>query len=223
MFAAHPRRWQWPQQHLAVGVCCVCKATLFPQPPPPALRESKQRQTKAKVPAGAEYTRFVGCAELLLLPKTATLSHRAAGEATRVLRRVSKDVATMHVLRLRPPPWQQCVGVFRQEIKNSDSLRDELLYGNVISWGSWKRESLTQQLSRTSRRCRNIIRAIRETGQWSIIAEGHRDRQQTEKSTELLPQPLMGKAGSEEEGTRLPGSSWHLWPLGLMKNRRNKT
>ena len=32
-----------PQQQLAVGVCCVCKATFFPQPPPPALRESKHR------------------------------------------------------------------------------------------------------------------------------------------------------------------------------------
>jgi len=44
----------------------------------------------------------------------------------------------------------------------------------------------------------------------NIIAEGCGDRQQTEKSTGLLPQPLTGKAGCEEEGTALPGISWHL-------------
>ena len=68
-----------PQQQLAVGVCCVCKATFFPQPPPPALRESKHKPRRKLTP-GAKHTRPVSWAEPLLLPETAPLVHQTAGE-----------------------------------------------------------------------------------------------------------------------------------------------
>lgn len=80
VFAACPRRWQWTPAAARCRVCCMCKATSFPQPPSPALRESKYRQTKAKAHPGAEYTRPVGWAEPLLLPKTLFLIHRTAGQ-----------------------------------------------------------------------------------------------------------------------------------------------
>lgn len=97
----------------------------------PALASQARRAMEKALP-GAGCRRSVGWAEPLLLPETIS---RPSGcrRATRVLRRVSHGGATMLVLRFRAPPWQQHAGVFRCEIKNSDSRRDELRYRNVIS------------------------------------------------------------------------------------------
>jgi len=69
-----------PQQQLAVGVCCTCKAALFPQPPPPAFGTAVTDRPRQKPTREQNTQRPAGWAERLLLPPAAPLVHRPARE-----------------------------------------------------------------------------------------------------------------------------------------------
>lgn len=87
--------------------------------------------------------------------------------------------------RFRPPPWWQCINVSVNKIKNRDGCRDRPLCRNVTSYGSWKGETETRQLSRDGRDAGMYVGLPeRWTGEHFITvitAEGHGDRRKTEQ------------------------------------------
>lgn len=79
VLAACPRLWQCPPAAAAVGVCCMCKDTLCPQPPCTSSAGARA-QPEVTAHPGAQHTEPVGWADPLLLPKTSPLGHGTAGE-----------------------------------------------------------------------------------------------------------------------------------------------
>lgn len=212
VLAACLRLWQCPPAAAAVGVCCMCKDTLCPQPPAPALREHEHSPRWQLTPEHNTQNQLAGltrCCFPKHHPWAMGLLESHEGAAGRF------RVATMPISRLPPPPWQRCVGVFTYRIKNLNSLRDELLYGNVI-----------------------YLKAVGKENHWLSscpkTAEWHHQRNRPMKniyySWRVQGQATNRKIKRAFEGREEEGGTGLLAALGtcgespvLMKNRWNRT